>query len=548
MTNANRGDEIYKRAFRVPVRELPSWAQEKAKRLVADYEERDARFPDQSATVVKKDHARLDVRTEMRWVIPGIGETGDYADGRDLIRIARGEFSFGAAPSVEIPANIAAAKDVKIPASLVSRALLVRLESKEEIEKAASAAKERGLNELWAEASADAPQLIEAAVAAGKAHSLKVFAVVRVLRPGKGVAATPDLNLLGETSAGGIGLFPAWLSSEMIWRTDWDRESEAARRRRLGDYLRCDLPATREALRPLLARIAKIPGLAGLVLRDVQPPGYDIAPKNWKNADSETLFQYLGFNEEMRLTFLRGYGVDPVDLSPLAGGRLGGYFGPIGYDPYSFDNALPFFPDYGPNAIYRSESDETERFLKVSGDPQGPFAVFAATHGARDRWGLWAKFRRETIAAFLTQLRGELKAFAPLVPVRLLIGPDAPKDTAVRWCSPLDAAKPPLLSGGEDERENADGAAKETPLPERLRRVSKPVALCLSYYPSHDADRGRDFARQAARQIENGGALKMWDGVVLDFSAASLPEMLSALTATAIKPSEDFMTKAPPKP
>lgn len=544
-TEAERKTGQTERLLRVPVTELPAWAQERVKRQVESIREQNELSPEQEQFFrIKTDHVRMDVSTRLRFVVPGLGQMdaqltsgGMGGGGADLIQLARAARTI--APEQTAPPEVLEAKNIKIPA-LASRALLIRPETKDDIEKAAAAAKARGLNELWADVPPGAPELVEAAVAAGKTKGLKVVAVIRVLRPGKSVAAPFDLNLMGQTSTARADSAPLWSSPFVPWRMEWDKEADRMRRRALGDWLRPDLPATRDALRPLLIRLAKIPGLAGMVLRDYQPPGYDKTATPQYSSREITDTEALGYGEEMRLAFLRRYQVDPVDLSPLPGGKLGGWNAPAGQEYIFTEFALPYFPDYGPDGMG----------WNVNGSP-------GTTIGARDRWGLWNQFRVKTADAFLRQLGAELTVAAPEIALLRMVGPDEPKQYVARYVSPLPAAPNPAAKETPKATREGDASKKadgEPPVAEaslsaldKARRDGKPALACLSYYRSQDNDRRRAFAQQMQLQINMTWEWNLWDGIVLDLSSVPVAAALPLLDIVVVEPTSTATKASKPK-
>lgn len=74
-----------------------------------------------------------------------------------------------------------------------------------------------------------------------------------------------------------------------------------------------DAPETLPQLRAFLPKVARLPGLAGLVFGQTVAPGYDLAPTEGTLNRWET--DHFGYTPERRLAFLRRFGVDPIDLS-----------------------------------------------------------------------------------------------------------------------------------------------------------------------------------------------------------------------------------------
>ena len=150
------------------------------------------------------------------------------------------------------------------------RTLAVAIQSESEAQLAVTTAKNQGFTALWVQVGLDDAGLLAAAVAAGKAEGLTVQALVRPLRAPMGTETTV------ETKRSPI-------------------------------YLRPDALESQAAVLPRLKALAATPGLAGLVLTDLYPTGYQRDGANWKDI--------LGYSENLRLACLRQQGADPVDLT-----------------------------------------------------------------------------------------------------------------------------------------------------------------------------------------------------------------------------------------
>jgi len=116
----------------------------------------------------------------------------------------------------------------------------------------------------------------------------------------------------------------------------------------LGDYLRLDQPETLRAVRARLLAVAAIPGLTGLVARDCLPPGYSQGDMPYYDSSGSDDNEF-GYTPEMRLTMLRRFGSDPIDL-PRGGDSQYWNFARYSGDYGSIDLGLPFFRDAGRSA------------------------------------------------------------------------------------------------------------------------------------------------------------------------------------------------------
>lgn len=201
--------------------------------------------------------------------------------------------------------------------------LVVRLKDVAAARSALTAAQAHGVREMWVETE---NRDVLAMIAKG---GIATRLVIRpwVWRVAK-APAFPDRNLLGY---GG---------SDLVARLDRDREWN--RRERSG------LSANRP-LEPIVSpqdpswparkaawnALAQTPGLAGIVLLDSQPRGYEAG------RTTTTVSGYggviatkstLGYSESERLAFFRQFGVDPIDLgTPMLRGDI--------------DLSAPFFSD-----------------------------------------------------------------------------------------------------------------------------------------------------------------------------------------------------------
>jgi hypothetical protein len=194
--------------------------------------------------------------------------------------------------------------------STASHPILVSAESPSEATKLVAVAREHGFTDLWLEAHDKATL----AAAIGKGIRIDL-----VIRPWKGYGEPSnrieDLNIWADTGSE-LALRRAELS-------DWkDCQNTAG-----GLFGECpplyDLvspidPATRQ-MQSALAKLAHTPGLAGVVVLDTEPGGYE-------PSDGATLFagfsrplavlHEFGYTPQLRLAFLREKHVDPIDLAP----------------------------------------------------------------------------------------------------------------------------------------------------------------------------------------------------------------------------------------
>jgi len=171
-------------------------------------------------------------------------------------------------------------------------------------------------------AKAGAGDILTEAIAKGKRSGIAVYAVMDLFYWG----ATPpdglqDLNIFGETST----------QEEARWN---QRNALLPPGSQPQEYFTSGAiipifpgvavaqtnPEVKTDLLSLARLVGEHKGLAGIVLRDTDPPGYDLGA-NGDNSSESFDFE-LGYVPSARLAFLRQYHIDPVDLYP-AGGWMG---------------------------------------------------------------------------------------------------------------------------------------------------------------------------------------------------------------------------------
>lgn len=441
---------------------------------------------------VTTDRVWLSVSAWLAFVIPGAGE----------IVNAPLDIGLGVAP----PSGDAAAPAVPAPDFVLPDrrpVVIVSVASADEAEQAVRAAASHHLVELWlalsndpaSAAGADAP-IVEAAVRAGKTAGVSVGAVVCLLtRP-----AAPndpgrlDRNVLGQTAS-------AYAAARRRRATGAAKNADETAPEPLAqDWLAPDAPGVADALRERLARLVRVPGLAGLVLRDALPPGYRSRKANPDNGNppfrnAGTAVQ-LGYTPDQRLAFLRERGADPADIVPY----------------FFFGKPVPRFPEAS------------------NGDPLA---------------GEWAAWRQDRAAALLRgvgaalhQARPDLPVFLRAQAARLVSDDQAEARTDawyVRWNKPGDPAAPlPLLYRNfVDAKRPLAVQARETQSPAAAPAAVAPPRLAVENVigssdgmQNHRASAETPFAqiRDAVARAGQG-----WNGWVLDLSDRPLAQALATL-------------------
>ena len=216
--------------------------------------------------------------------------------------------------------------------SVPRRAVLVHPRNAKEVDADIAALKTLGLNELWLDVFSDGAahipgsplspanplpagknDILTEALAKTKGTSIRVFATISLLFWGPAPPAQfADLNILGETSAQAAA---RWNQEKATLPPGQEMPEEYTTGGIIPDWPGVAVsplaPAVRSALIGLVRTLAARPSIAGLVWRDTDSPGYDPLPSG---SDSSALL--LGYQETMRLTFLRKSHADPIDIIP----------------------------------------------------------------------------------------------------------------------------------------------------------------------------------------------------------------------------------------
>jgi hypothetical protein len=321
---------------------------------------------------------RVDVQSSYRlqMTIPGWGDTDAY-DLWGLMNIPQ---------SVEMmryfkenPPKPPPPKPLRYPATWKVRGLVLRPKDPAESRALAKLAKQNGFNVLWVEVPLDAKAarpILEAALS----EKLPVVALAHVLQvPARAIppGTRPDISILGETS-------------------DLATERQRLRNLRMNPnypfpappeplvYLD-PTPATQKRQIEQAVALAKIPGLTGLALKSVTPPGYEVSANQFYFSGVPG----LGYSLENRLAFLLKESIDPIDLAPeYTDSRL----------------VASIFSNDGPN------------YIQLASGQYGPDPSY------RDRKKLWRELLGSRIAGLKKELYTRLKTSNPGQP--LWISPD----------------------------------------------------------------------------------------------------------------------------
>jgi hypothetical protein len=270
-----------------------------------------------------------------------------------------------------------------------STALVLRAKNPEEAREAVEIAKVHGFTEIWIESQsvATVEEGIRVAKTAGMAVRLAISPWQMEEGLEGGLVSESDSNIFGDVRAGTpLQPFPAefheWFGR---FGHPWDD--------------RPSFVASSDSLTAVWSRFAKpsqVPGLAGIVLLNTEPIGYE--PSGWlaMTAMSRSVSDALsrGYTQKLREQFLVKEGVDPIDIG----------------DPFinlKLDLSQPFFEGTTISGQGYVESDDN--------------------YGPLKRWQI---LRGEANAAAVESLISQLNQ--PLIiETRRSIGPGAPVDQPI---------------------------------------------------------------------------------------------------------------------
>ncbi len=270
-----------------PVSALPPAVQEMVERQRIGAEksrERDENDPNMRNfphPVMDTKAVRLEVGVQLWFVIPGVGtvpftRNGSSSHPSDLTLTPRPDQAWGfktAWSGYTDPKPSVPVLPKTPPTNPKTHALGVAITDAEQIGLLVSGAKRAGFGELWVEVlpNETGTKLLTQTVDEAQKMGLQVRAVVRVLRAfPNDTALVPDRNVLGETWSAytarrGSETEPAFMGNMTMPKPS----PELGR----ADFL----APTNETVNAAFARadtLARVPGLASLVLRDIMPPGY----------------------------------------------------------------------------------------------------------------------------------------------------------------------------------------------------------------------------------------------------------------------------------
>ena len=506
----------------VPINELPAAAQTEIVKQLEDLRTSQSRSIKQENDTIRADAVLPygEIATEL--IVPGIGSVR----ANELTMFA----SFHSGRRTGLPNGDDAPPPLIADLSNIpKRGIVVAPRTEAEAVKAVIEAKRRGFTTLWIAVTPSETKPLEAAIRAGKEAGIPIVAAVRVLRSNGDKTLPADVNILGEMSTAAAGRLardgPALSSGGLFIIKNREQDNRrlaagAASERKRDDWLRPDLPNVRVNVAARVAAIARVPGLAGLTLLDLVPPGYH-DPALWSQGMAPFQEDGYGYSEETRLGFLRQSGVDPIDLIALPGQST------IIIPPAHFKSLnLPSFPDYGLTGRYGGQSSHN--------------GVDTYTLEPQDAHEKWLEMRAAIGNAWIRQLVTKIQEIAPNLPLYSATrGGEVDTINTWRWLALLEPGKAAdYLAPAMPNQIRFSG--------ETIHTGAKESWLVAPYLPETDGDPKLSFAlqMQQAFGIGSGPLTRGWDGVLLDLSESSVDSAFSLLDAVIKMP--DNSPKPPP--
>ena len=216
--------------------------------------------------------------------------------------------------AVKAPASAALALLQATP----RRGAIIHPRTLKDVDADVAAAKTLGLNTLWVDVFSDGTShlsgerdILAETLAKTKGTGISVFPLFDLLFWGQAPPGQDaDLNILGETSAQAAA---RWEQQKALLPANQQMSEEMMSNPVIPDWPGVAVsplaPAVRQTLAGLMKAVAARPGVAGLIWRDTETPGYGLLP-----GGSDTSSLLLGYQQDMRLEFLRRFHADPVDI------------------------------------------------------------------------------------------------------------------------------------------------------------------------------------------------------------------------------------------
>ncbi len=267
------------------------------------------------------------------------------------------------------------------------RAVLISPKTAKEVDAEVAAMKTVGFNQLWLDVFSSgkshldggSPDILAEAIKQTRGTGIQVFTVLSLLHWGpEAPPDTWDRTLLGETSPEADAYQTRYQAIKFQGKTAEDAEKLTPP----ADYSVCPFAsAVQQPLLALVRRLAATEGVAGMVLRDTQAPGYDRPDLSVYGTIGSGP---LGYAPALRLAFLRRTHIDPVDLMEAHTNRA---------QAAGADTSVPDFDDYH---VERLAETEWGKFRADAGRAllQGIYA--AASPAPARKPVVWIAQRRST--------------------------------------------------------------------------------------------------------------------------------------------------------
>lgn len=480
----------------VPLSVLPNSMQSTVQTLITRY--------NQSPLASRQplgDQARIEVNARMTFLLPNGAQVPSQEFGVTL----QGLQSVTSEPVVEN-------KIAHVPATFWKRSALLWAPNEEEwarLPEVADALAKRGVSQWWVRLPLITNRdtnVLQQAVAAGKARQVAVFAVVRALRdaPKTGDAdQNRDVNVLGETGG-------EWAARIAALPEGWPGENADARND--GDWLVPNAPSTKARLTARLRTVAAVAGISGIVLTDTAAPGYSGNEREW-NADRWAA--EMGYTLPARLTFLRNFGYDPLDMTD---GMVRG------------DTALPFFSTLVPRTIEIAPG-------RWGADPKVKSPLLE-----------WNRTRQEQTEAALASVYRAFRAGQTNVPlwVRAAVPSDGGWFGTWNVADKLPRARSIPVFSGSGEAPNVAAIALKNA--HAISRTAYSTVMFQKAMYGMPAWAGTDanvpgtpqafyaLLQERIAKTQKAGASLAWDGFVLDMTGVPTANLLGFLRDTTYAP------------
>lgn len=507
--------------------DLPPAMQTNAKKAIDNHlnNDKNGRNP------ILTDRVRVNIQVTVSFIVPEMGTVrgdnfGWYDAMSTMLPPAEPDYGPGRKPPSTDPAVI--------PARMTAGGILyVAPQNKEETVLAAEIAKLRGMKQLWVLLPidpAEGKELLTAAIKAGKAQGIPVYGVLRLMvaPPSRPIPKEPpvvennsenavnlnitpapedrDRNVLGETSS-------MALVRQMSMPERWPGYFAAYMTP--GDWLRPDAPLTLPTLKQRVISIASTPGLAGIVLRDIVPTGYESKGDDNMYYGGGLGGDY-GYSEEHRIALIRKESIDPVDITGQ------------NYTEANVD--LPFFREQ-----YRNWVQQPDGSMRMDTNTKTPTAA-------------WARLRYDIGMQMLTDLyRGVRKEIPIKVPILVS---EVGMNFGGRWYGTWDVADKIPVRQQNNPVIFADGGFQNSTAKrpvDMAREFSKTVYTSIMMiraigdFPGMDQEKIKYgtpeyFARSINSILEEEAKQKnTWDGLILDMTDYPVNEV-KALVLGAVAP------------